>query len=164
MCIALFDSISHIKISVRANKKCICIASAQNHDITKANNTHLLIKACQKIPSKPWHSRDILFATKMLSPPGQGISIFFPSPHSSTISDWGYTGQVQHSTGLAPSRHRAAQPKASLRQKPSLPRDGAASFETRMKFTNKGDKDFEVFVVFFFLGGEVQPSQKNDRF
>ncbi len=56
MCIALCDSVSHIKISVRAQKICICIASAQkqeNNTATKQQkkthtHTHLLIRACQK--------------------------------------------------------------------------------------------------------------------
>ena len=62
--------------------------------------------------------------------------------------------QVQHSTSLAPSRHRAAQPKASLRQKPSLPRDEKTALHHLKPEWNSPTKETKILncLVFSFLG------------
>ena len=160
MCIALCDSVSHIKISVRAKKKCICIASAQK--ITKTGkqysnkaqkknthtHTHLLIRACQKNAFQT-------LATKVLSSPGQDFQISPSIPRSSLYLTAGFL--VQHSTSLAPSRHRAAQPKASLRQKPSLPRGWKTAVKPEVKIHQRTQRSW-------ILGGKLNLPKKNDHF
>lgn len=77
--------------------------------------------------------------------------------------------QVQHATSLAPSRHRAAQPKASLRQKPSLPRGEKTALHHLNPEWNSPAKETKIlnYLVFSCLWGGwvgIQPSQKEDRF
>ena len=76
------------------------------------------------MPSRPWQPRCFLHLDR--------ISRISPSiPRSSLYLTAGFL--VQHSTSLAPSRHRAAQPKASLRQKPSLPRGKKTAVKPEVK-------------------------------
>lgn len=156
MCIALCDSVSHIKISVQANKKCICIASAQN--------THLLIRACQKNTFQTLaFTGGPFFATKALSPPGQD-SLRFPiaQPYLTIPGIPGVYRVQKNGTFAGPTCHQPGTIASPCGRTKSLAsskafaasrrENGAASLESRMKFTSKGDKDLELFGVFLFVG------------
>ena len=95
MCIALCDSVSHIKISVRAQKTMHlhCICTKPGYRISPKKKTPIFwLELVKKIPSKPGiHGRSFLQPRRFLHL--DGIFHNFPIPHSSTISDCtGYTG------------------------------------------------------------------------